>query len=284
MTMGKRVEEMIFRVLMALSAAAVAGSLLMILGAVIVKGIPAMSLEMITMGPEGGFYLGGKGGVLNSIIGTLALAIGATALAVFFSLPVALYLNIYRTRTSRLAAAVRLSLDVLSGVPSIVYGAFAFAIMLAIGLKASLLGGIIAVSLLIMPGMTRGIDELIRLVPVELVEASFALGANRLETAMKVVTRQILPGMVSAVLLAFGRGIGDAASVLFTTGFTDRVTVSLLEPVATLPLAIFFQLGSPLPEVQQRAYASAFILTAMIMALSLAARLLAAKCARHTVK
>lgn len=275
---------MVFRILMALSAAIVAGSLLLILGAVIVKGVPAMSLDMITMGPEGGFYLGGKGGVLNAIMGSLALAAGATALAILCGLPVALYLNIHAARTSCLAAAVRIALDVLSGVPSIVYGAFAFALMLALGLKASLLGGMIAVSLLVMPGMTRAIDELIRLVPAELLEASYALGANRLETAMKVVTRQILPGMVSAVLLAFGRGMGDAASVLFTAGFTDRVSVSLLEPVATLPLAIFFQLGTPVPEVRQRAYASAFILTVMILALSLSARLLASKYARHTVK
>ena len=284
MTVKRRVEEMVFRILMALSAAIVAGSLLLILGAVIVKGVPAMSLDMITMGPEGGFYLGGKGGVLNAIIGSLALAAGATALAILCGLPVALYLNIHAARTSCLAAAVRIALDVLSGVPSIVYGAFAFALMLALGLKASLLGGMIAVSLLVMPGMTRAIDELIRLVPAELLEASYALGANRLETAMKVVTRQILPGMVSAVLLAFGRGMGDAASVLFTAGFTDRVSVSLLEPVATLPLAIFFQLGTPVPEVRQRAYASAFILTVMILALSLSARLLASKYARHTVK
>ena len=78
--------------------------------------------------------------------------------------------------------------------------------------------------------------------------------------------------------------IGDAAAVLFTTGFTDRISYSLLEPVATLPLAIFFQLGSPLPEVQQRAYAGALILTVMILGLSLAARGLAARCARHAVK
>lgn len=282
--MRRRVEEIVFRVLMMLSAAIVAGSLLLILGTIMAKGIPAMSLDMITRGPEGGFYLGGKGGVLNAIVGSLALATGATALAIVFGLPVALYLNIHAARNSRLAAIVRICLDVLSGVPSIVYGAFGFAIMLALGLKASLLGGMIAVSLLIMPGMTRAIDELIRLVPAELMEASYALGANRLETAFKVVVKQTLPGIVSAVLLAFGRGIGDAASVLFTTGFTDRVSISLLEPVATLPLAIFFQLGTPLPEVQQRAYASAFILTVMILALSLSARLLAARYARHTVK
>ena len=282
--MMRKLEEAVFRVLMVMATAIIVGSLLLILGTIVIKGIAALNLDMLTRAPEGGYYLGGKGGVLNAIIGSLLLATGATTLAVLLGLPVALYLNIYAPAKSRLAATVRLSLDVLGGVPSIVYGAFGFAIMLVLGLKASLLGGIIAVSLLIMPGMTRAIDEIIRLVPAELMETSYALGANRLETALKVVGRQTLPGIISAVLLAFGRGIGDAAAVLFTTGFTDRISFSLLEPVATLPLAIFFQLGTPLPEVQQRAYASALILTVMILCLSLSARFLASRYKKYTVK
>lgn len=282
--MRQKLEEYFFRALMALATAVIAGSLLWILGVIVAKGLPALSLEMLTRAPAGGYYLGGGGGVLNAIVGSLLLAFGATALAVVFGAPVALYLNLYVAKRSRLAAAARLALDALAGVPSIVYGAFGFALMLVLGLKASLLGGILAVSLLVMPAMIRAIDEMIRLVPAELLEASYAVGANRLETALKVAGRQAMPGIVSAVLLAFGRAIGDAAAVLFTAGFTDRISFSLLEPVATLPLAIFFQLGSPLPEVQQRAYAGALILTAMILGLSLAARFLAAKCARHAVK
>ena len=87
-----------------------------------------------------------------------------------------------------------------------------------------------------------------------------------------MVTRQMLPGIVTAVLLAFGRGIGDAASVLFTAGYTDRITTSLLRPTASLPLAVFFQLASPFPEVQQRGYASALILTVIVLLISLGSR------------
>jgi phosphate transport system permease protein len=86
------------------------------------------------------------------------------------------------------------------------------------------------------------------------------------------------------VLLAFGRGIGDAASVLFTAGYTDRLPTTLLRPVASLPLAIFFQLGTPYPEVQARAYASALILTLIVLVISLSARFLARKLAKFTVK
>jgi phosphate transport system permease protein len=94
----------------------------------------------------------------------------------------------------------------------------------------------------------------------------------------------MLPGIVTAVLLAFGRGIGDAASVLFTAGYTDRIPNSLLRPVASLPLAVFFQLGTPFPEVQRRAYASALVLTAIVLVISLGSRWLAARLGRYAIK
>jgi phosphate transport system permease protein len=132
--------------------------------------------------------------------------------------------------------------------------------------------------------MSRAIDEVMQLVPRDLREASDSLGATRFETAARVVVRQCLPGILTAVLMAFGRGVGDAASVLFTAGFTDRVPASLLDPAATLPLAIFYQLGSPLPEVQQRAYASAAVLTLIILALSAAARMTTRRYRKHVVR
>jgi phosphate transport system permease protein len=182
------------------------------------------------------------------------------------------------------AYLVRLSLDVLWGVPSIVYGAFGFTLMIFLGLRASLLGGIIALALLELPIMVRAVDEVMTMVPLELKEASYSLGATRLETAVKVMVRQTLPGLLTALLLGFGRGIGDAASVLFTAGYTDRLPTSFLRPVASLPLAVFFQLGTPVPEVRERAYASALVLTALILAISLTARLLTRRLARHVIR
>jgi len=152
--------------------------------------------------------------------------------------------------------------------------------MLAIGMRASLLGGIIVLALLEIPIMTRAMDEVIRLMPEELSQVSLAVGASKLETALKVTVRQMLPGIVTATLLAFGRGIGDAASVLYTAGYTDRIPTSLSSPTASLPLAIFFQLGTPYPEVQQRAYASALILTLIVLIVSLGSRLVSARLGR----
>jgi phosphate transport system permease protein len=279
----RRWEETFFRVLMYVSTFIVVGSLLLILMTIIWKGLPSLSLSMITQTPKGGYYLGKEGGILNAIVGSLYLAGGATVLAMLLSLPVVLYLNLYTRKYSPLANFVRFSFDVLWGIPSIVYGAFGFVIMVFLGLRTSLLAGIITVALLEFPIMSRAIDEVVRLVPRDLKDASYSLGATKLETALKVILRQSLPGIVTGVLIAFGRGIGDAASVLFTAGFTDRIPTSLGQPAATLPLAIFFQLGTPYPEVRQRAYASAAVLTILILVISLVSRYLVRKYTKHTV-
>jgi phosphate transport system permease protein len=279
----RHVEEAIFKVLMIGSFVLVVGSLGLILLTVIVKGLPALTLDMLTQTPKGGYYLGKEGGILNAIVGSLYLAGGGTLLALIIALPIVIYLAMYASR-SRWAATVRLSLDVLWGIPSIVYGAFAFIIMLAIGMRASLLGGIIVLGLLELPIMVRAIDEVVRIMPFEMKEASFSLGATRFETAVKVIVRQTLPGIVTAILLAFGRGIGDAASVMFVAGYTDRMPESLLRPAASLPLAVFFQLGTPFPEVQQRAYAAALILTTIVLIVSLGSRWLSGRLSRYVVK
>jgi len=279
----RHLAEAVVKGLMMGSFLVVAGSLGLILWTVIVRGLPALTWSMVSQTPQGGFYMGKGGGVLNAIIGSLYLAGGATFLALVVSLPIALYLETY-LGDSEWGRYVRLSLDVLWGIPSIVYGAFGFIIMLAVGMRASLLAGIIVLAMLELPIMVRAMDEVIQLMPVDLEQAALALGSTKLEVALRVVTRQMLPGIVTAVLLAFGRGIGDAASVLFTAGYTDRIPTSLLRPTASLPLAVFFQLGTPYPEVQQRGYASALILTIIVLIISLGSRFISGRLNRYTVK
>ncbi len=281
--MDRHIEEKVFKVLMIAATLVILGSLFSVIVVVLFKGAGALSISMITQIPRGGYYLGKEGGILNAIMGSLYLAAGATCTALLLSLPIAFslqkeYLN------PRVSNVMRLSLDVLWGVPSIIYGVFGFTIMLYLGLRASLLGGIVALTLLELPIMVRAMDEVLKMVPLELKEASYTLGANRFETMFKVVSKQALPGMMSAVILAFGRGIGDAASILFTAGYTDYIPHSLFEPVASLPLAVFFQLGTPFPEVQERAYASALILLAMVLFLIVLSRLLTRRAAKYVVR
>ena len=279
----RHIVEAFVKGLMLVSFLVVAACLGAILWTILVQGLPALTWAMVTQVPQGGFYLGKGGGVLNAILGSLYLAGGGTLLALIFSLPIALYLETY-LGDSEWGRYVRLSLDVLWGIPTIVYGVFGFIIMLAIGLRASLLAGIVVLSLIELPIMVRAMDEVIRRMPVDLEQAALALGSTKLEVAVRVVTRQMLPGIITAILLAFGRGIGDAASVLFTAGYTDRIPTSLMEPTASLPLAVFFQLGTPYPVVQQRGYASALILTIIVLIISISSRWISANLNKYTVK
>ena len=279
----RKIEEGFFLALMLAAVAIVVGSLLLIVGTVLVRGFPSLSFSMVTQTPKGGYYLGKEGGVLNAILGSLYLAAGATGLALLVALPVVCYMNVFVSRDTFMARLTRLVMDVLWGIPSIVYGAFGFMLMLWVGMRASLGAAMIAVALFELPILVRAMDEVVRLVPRELHEAAYSLGATRLETALGVVARQAFPGIVTAALMAFGRGIGDTACVLFTAGFTDRVPTSLAQPAATLPLAIFFQLGTPFPEVQGRAYASAAILTLTVLGISLLARFASRHISRHII-
>ncbi len=264
-------EETIFKTLMILSLLIVLGSLASVFISVLMKGIPALSLEMITQTPKGGYYLGKEGGILNAIIGSLYLALGATTISIVLALPLALYLNEYLGET-RSTSYLRRALDVLCGIPSIVYGAYAFTIMITLGVRASLGWGILTVSMFEFPYMTRAIDEVLKKVPMNLRETSYALGSTSWETASQVVIKQTLPGILTAIIIGFGRAIGDAAAVLLTAGYTDNIPTSLGDPVATLPLAIFFQLSVPIAEVQQRAYASGAILLFIVLGLSILSR------------
>lgn len=278
----KKLEETFFKTLMILAAISILSILFLIIFSIVKKGLPSLSWEMISEIPTGGFYFGKGGGILNAIVGSVYIVIGSVIFSIIISLPIVMYINFYLKRNSFFKEVCRFSYDILFGIPSIVYGAFGFVVMIYFGLKTSLLGGIITVGMLIVPIMIRSIDEVARLVPKELIEVPQALGSTKFEM-IKVVIRQIMPGIITAIMLSVGRAIGDAATVLFTAGFTDSIPTSLSQQTATLPLAIFFQLGSPIEEVQNRAYAAALILTIIVLILSLSARFINKKLSKNNM-
>lgn len=280
----RKSEEMFYRILMIISTAIIIIALAAIIISILVKGVPSLSWEILTQTPKGGYYFGKEGGILNAIIGSLYLSGGATLLALIVSLPLALFMNIHKMKRKNTVNIIRLLLDILWGIPSIVYGAFGFTLMVFLGLRTSLLAGILTVTLFIIPIMVRSMDEVLKTVPKGLIEASFSLGSTRSETAFRVMIRQCVPGLITAILLAFGRAIGDAAAVLFTAGYTDYIPTSLSQPTATLPLSVFFQLGSPIPEVQNRAYASAVVLTVIVLIISVLSRAFSMRYQKNKIK
>lgn len=278
----KYIEEFAIKILMVLSLLTVLGFVVGIIYTIFHRGWSCISWEMVSSLPGGGFYIGKEGGFLNAIVGSLYIVIASTFLGLLVSIPVVFYLNIFLKSHSKFTYIARMAYDVLFGIPSIVYGAFAFTLMIWLGLRTSLLGGILVTTLLIIPILIRSMDEVAKNFPRDLLEASYSLGATRLET-LGVMLRQIAPGIATATLLSVGRAIGDAAGVMFTAGFSDSIPTSLSQPAATLPLSIFFQLSAPQAEVQDRAYAAALVLTIIVLVISLAGRFILHKFSKNKI-
>lgn len=267
---SKFIEEKVVKALMWVSVSLVILVVASIICTIFVKGFGSLSLDMVTKVPGRNWNTTDDGGFVNAIWGSVIVVAPATLIAMVVSIPVVFYMNLYRRRSNWLSYVARLAYDVLYGIPSIVYGAFAFMIMVMVGMRASVLGGIIVSTLLIIPMFIRNGDEISKSVPDDMIDAAYSLGATKWET-LKVVVRQVLPGMATATLLAVGKAIGDAAAVMFTAGFSDSMASSLSSPTATLPLAIFNWVTMPDP-FPGRAYAAALVLTVIVLILSLGGR------------
>ncbi|MBR1577321.1 MAG: phosphate ABC transporter permease PstA [Bacteroidales bacterium] len=276
---AKHIEEAVMHVLMVLAALVVVGVVLSIVWTVFSHGIKALSWEMVSRVPGKDWNTEDDGGFLNAILGSLWVVLPAAVAGACISIPVVFYMTLYKRRSDKFSYIARLAYDILYGIPSIVYGAFAFMVMVWVGMRASTLGGILVTTLLIIPIMVRSGDEIAKTVPDEMVDAAYSLGATKWET-LKVLLRQVLPGMVTAFLLAIGKAIGDAAAVMFTAGFSDRMAGSLSDPTATLPLAIFNWITMPDP-FPDRAYAAALVLTVIVLLLSLGSRRITRRLTRH---
>lgn len=267
---SKFIEEKVVKALMWVSVSLVILVVASIICTIFVKGFGSLSLDMVTKVPGRNWNTTDDGGFINAIWGSVIVVAPATLIAMVVSIPVVFYMNLYRRRSNWLSYVARLAYDVLYGIPSIVYGAFAFMIMVMVGMRASVLGGIIVSTLLIIPMFIRNGDEISKSVPDDMIDAAYSLGATKWET-LKVVVCQVLPGMATATLLAVGKAIGDAAAVMFTAGFSDSMATSLSSPTATLPLAIFNWVTMPDP-FPGRAYAAALVLTVIVLILSLGGR------------
>lgn len=276
-------EERIAKGLMIAALLLLAFFVISVIYSIFERGFPVLTWEMVSQLPGGGFYIGKEGGFLNAIVGSVYIVGASTIIGLIISIPVVFYLNVYLKSDSKFGYIARLAYDVLFGIPSIVYGAFGFTIMIFFGLRASLAGGIIVVTLLIIPILIRSMDEVAKTIQRDILESSYSLGATRIET-IGVVVRQIAPAIATATLLSIGRAIGDAAGVMFTAGFSDSIPDSLTRQAATLPLSVFFQLSAPQLEVQDRAYAAACVLTIIVLILSLAGRFIMNYFSKHSVK
>jgi len=252
-----------------LAALAALLPLLSVLGYVIVKGLPVLNLQFLTANPKPLGEAGG--GVANAIVGTLIL-LGIAALV---GLPVGLFSGIYLAEYGgRLAVAVRFLAEVLAGIPSITIGVFVFALVVRpMGTFSAIAGGI-ALGIIMVPIITRTTEEMLRLVPVSVREAAWALGVRRWRVITSVVLPTALGGITTGIVLALARAAGETAPLLFTALGNRFWSLGLTEPIAALPLQIFTYALTPYRELQAQAWGSALVLVAMVLILSIAARFL----------
>jgi phosphate transport system permease protein len=223
--------------------------------------------------------VGSGGGIYHAVVGTVLITLAATAISVPLGLLSAVYLVEYGG-TSRVASGLRFLVDVMTGIPSIVAGLFAyamFALLLGPGVHLGI-GGAVALSLLMVPIVVRSAEEMLKLVPVELREASYALGVPKWRTIWHVVLPAARSGVLTGVTLAIARVVGETAPLLIIAGATDSVNTNLFNgQMESLPVFIYYSYTQPglHPEhAQGHAWGAALVLIAIVVLLNLAARLL----------
>ncbi|MFM2384899.1 MAG: phosphate transporter permease PtsA [Actinomycetota bacterium] len=230
--------------------------------------------------------VGEGGGALHAIVGTLEVTLLATLISVPIGLLAAIYLVEYGR--GRLARAVTFFVDVMTGIPSIVAGLFAFALFAMIFGPSVRMGfaGSIALSVLMIPVVVRSGEEMLRLVPDELREASFALGVPKWRTILKVVIPTALTGLVTGVMLAIARVIGETAPLLVVAGFTQSMNYSPFQDrMMTLPVFVYYSYSNQGANAQayiDRAWAGALTLIVIVMVLNLGARFIASVFSRNS--
>jgi phosphate transport system permease protein len=251
--------------------------LVLILYYLVVKGIGAWGVNFFTSDPTGRFF-GDPGGIRSAIVGTLEMVALATAIAVPIGLGVALYLTEYG-KQNRLASVVRYFIDVLTGVPSIVFGLFIYITLVLSGIGGGFAGwkGSVALALLMLPIVTRSSELVLELVPQSLREAALALGAPRWRVIARVVLPTALPGIVTGVLLSIARAGGETAPLLFTATIVKGTTLNLGGQMNSLPAQIFSDVQQAQDRLVERAWGAALTLVAMILVLTLLARLISRK-------
>jgi phosphate transport system permease protein len=239
------------------------------------RGLGAISWHFFASDPTGAF-IGDPGGIKSAILGTIEMVALATLISVPIGIGVALYLVEYG-RKSRFASVVRYFVDVMTGVPSIVFGLFVY-IVLVIGFAGqgyAAWKGSIALSLLMLPVVTRSSEVVLQLVPDSLREAALALGAPRWRIVLRVVLPTAAPGLVTGSLLAVARAAGETAPLLFTAAIVFGTTFGLGGRMNSMPIQIFNDVGQASDVLVQRAWGAALTLVAMVLLLTLVARLVA---------
>lgn len=253
--------------------------LALVIGLIMVRGLPSLNLEFLTGSPEN---LGRDGGIFPTILGTIVLGLVALLIATPLGIGSAIYLTEY-THENTFTRAIRFGTELLAGVPSIIFGLFGFIFFVTyLQMGWSIIAGGLTLALMILPTIIRTTEEAIRTVPRSYRDVSYSLGATRWKMVTTAVLPSALPGIVTGVILSFGRAVSETAAVIFTAGTALNVPTSLFSPVRTM--AVHFYILAVEGISLEKAYATGAVLIITVLLINVAASALITRLVRQQVR
>ena len=263
--------SMMGRMLVWISAVVVMGILALLVGYILIKGIPYINADLFAWE-----YNSENVSMMPAIINTLTM-IGVTMLiAIPLGVGAAIYLVEYAKRGSKLVKVVRITTETLSGIPSIVYGLFGHLIfVIAMHFNMSMISGILTLAIMVLPTIMRTTEEALKSVPDSYREGSFGLGAGRLRTVFRIILPSAIPGILSGIILAIGRIVGETAALIYTAGTVAGISQTLMNSGRTLAVHMYALLSEGL--YVDQAYATAVILLIMVVLINALSGLAAKK-------
>nr|WP_245805578.1 phosphate ABC transporter permease PstA [Desulfovibrio gilichinskyi] len=276
-SLREKVQKFVF--LLFKGAAAINGlALLIICGFVLYYGLPAMSWEFLTESPRNSMT---EGGIFPCIVGTIILSYGALMIALPWGIATAIYLNEYAT-SAKLVRVLRLGINNLAGVPSVVFGLFGLSLFVTVmGMGVSILAGVCTLGALALPLVIGASEEALRSVPQTYREASLGLGATKWQTIYRVVLPAALPGMLTGAILTLSRAAGETAAIMFTAAvfFTPEMPKTIFDDVMALPYHIYVlaTAGTEIEKTRHIQYGTSLVLIALVLGMNLLAIYIRAK-------
>jgi phosphate transport system permease protein len=277
----RKVLNVVVEALMLTAALAAVAVLALVVGAVVVRGHGALTVDFFTKGPATGFLDTG-GGIANSIVGTIVIVACATV----FSLPLGIMIAIYSSEFAphEVRRFIGFVLDVLNGLPSIVVAIFVFG-LLVLGHAQSALAAGVALAIIMLPLIARSTQEVLALVPASLREASFALGVSRWRTVLGVILPTSFGGILTGATLAIARAAGETAPLLFTCALTTTQTSwDPRQALQSIPLTIFQDLEQPDPALHEQAWGAALVLMGFVLVVSVLSKAVLARSRRKLTR
>lgn len=267
--------SMLMFILIILSAVIMIGAMIFIIGYILVRGIPNMKSELF----EWQFTSENQSmmpAIINTVLMTLCTLVMAVPVGVFS----AIYLAEYSKKGSKIVKIIRMTVETLSGIPSIVYGLFGFlAFVIALHWQYSFISGAITLAIMVLPLIMRTTEEALLAVPDSYREGSYGLGAGKLRTIFKIILPAAMPGILAGVILAVGRIVGETAALIFTAGTTAAVPENIFSSTRTLAVHMYCLLSEGL--YIDQAYATAVVLLVMVIIINALSSFLAKKLTKN---